>query len=162
MNRLIKVVLLTFLLFPNFTFAHEHRANYRHRNHSHKSDSYFRTQQGWDISPRKAHRTSNCYYYTLYVDGGRGSARIISLPGKNYIQISNGQKEGYVCFNGPTTLELGKLSNPDAYVELDIDEFFSGQGAFSASALAAWTIEARAPPLYYPPDNSLTAGPRAL
>ena len=133
MSRLIKIALFIFLLLPNFTLAHQHHANNRHRHYNYKSDPYFRTQQGWDINPRKAHRTSNCYYYTLYVEGGRGSARIISLPGKNYIQISNGQKEGYVCFDEPATLELGKLSNPNAYVELNIDGigifyFDSGDG----------------------------------
>ncbi len=121
MSILIRIALFIFLLLPNFTLAYQHHADNRHRHHNSTSASYFRTQQGWDISPRKAHRTSTCYSYTLYVDGGRGSARIISLPGKNYIQISNGQREGYVCFDGPVTLELGKLSNPDAYVELEID-----------------------------------------
>jgi len=77
---------------------------------------------GWDVSPWTADRAPNCHRYSLRASGGRGSARITSLPGKNYIQVSNGEKNGYVCFNGPTTLELGKLADHNVSVALQIED----------------------------------------
>lgn len=128
MSILMKIAIVSILLLPDFAFAYEHRGNNRYDNHRYdnhrydESESNSSLQQGWDINPHRARRATNCYHYTLYVEGGRGSARIMSLPGKNYIQISDGQRSGYVCFNGFTTLELGKLSNTDIYVELDIED----------------------------------------
>ena len=123
MSKLSQIAIFMMLLLPGLTFANEHRGNNRHDNYRYDdSESFNSLHQGWDISPRRARRASNCYHYSLYVEGGRGSARIMSLPGKNYIQVSVGQRSGYVCFNGYTTLELGKLSNTDVYVELDIED----------------------------------------
>ncbi len=122
MRAFIKIVLVVIVLLPDLVFAYGQRAGHVHRDDHYRSEFYYRNLQGWDMDPRQASAAANCYYYTLYVEGGRGSARIMSLPGKNYIQFTSGLKEGYVCFNGPTTLELGKLSNPNVYVELDIED----------------------------------------
>ena len=141
MIKLMRIVLITILLLPGFAFAQDHRNYYRNDTYSHKSDSYFRPQQGWDVSPRKASRATNCYYYSLYVNGGRGSARIMSIPGRNHIQVENGQKSGYVCFNDPTTLELGKLSNANVYVELvieDIGTFYFDRSDRGSRSINNW------------------------
>jgi hypothetical protein len=81
---------------------------------------------GWDIPPEIARQAPNCYRYTLSVDGNRGSARITSLPGTNYIQTS-GQKSGYVCFDGSPTLELGKLADRGTRVTLRLE----GRGKYT-------------------------------
>lgn len=140
MNYLMKTILLLILLLPVSVLSREHHTK-RHGNSSHKSDSYFRTQQGWDISSGQARRASNCYHYSLYAEGGRGSARIMSLPGKNYIQVDNGRRSGYVCFNGPTTLELGKLANRNIYVEFDIEDigvFYFDSGEQGSKRINNW------------------------
>lgn len=82
--------------------------------------------EGWDINPQIAKNADNCYRYTLSVDGNRGSARILSLPGTNYIQTS-GQKSGYVCFDGSPTLELGKLGDRGTRVTLRLE----GRGKYT-------------------------------
>ncbi len=141
MIKLMGIALITILLVPGFANAQDHLSYYRHNTYSHKSDSYFRLQQGWDISPRKASRAPNCYFYSLYVNGGRGSARIMSIPGRNHIQVENGQKRGYVCFNEPTTLELGKLSNANVYVELvieDIGTFYFDRSDRGSRSINNW------------------------
>ena len=91
------------------------------RHHFPRPAPEITSRLGWDVSPWAADRVSNCHRYSLWVSGGRGSARITSLPGKNYIQVSNGEKNGFVCFNGPTTLELGKLADPNVSVALQIE-----------------------------------------
>jgi len=142
MIELMKIAIFIVLLLPNLTFAYEHRGNGRADKYRHDhSESFSNLQQGWDINRHRARRSSNCYRYSLYVDGGRGSARIMSLPGKNYIQISNGQKSGYVCFNGFTTLELGKLANTNVHVELDIEDigtFYFDSGNRGSKLINNW------------------------
>jgi len=86
-----------------------------------------KARAGWDIDSREARDAANCYHYSLYAENGRGSARISSLPGKNYIQVTNGEKSGYVCFDRGGTLELGKLANPGIFVEFRLERF----GTFS-------------------------------
>lgn len=83
-------------------------------------------QSGWDINPQKAKQASNCYRYTLTSHGGKASARITSISGKNYIQ-TQGQKSGYVCFQGEPTLELGKLGDPNIKVKFKLQ----GKGSYS-------------------------------
>lgn len=102
----------------------ERREYYREKHEVRKTH---RARAGWDVDPRKAEHAYNCYRYRLHVEHGRGSARIMALPGRNYIQVSNGDKEGYVCFDGSTTLEIGKFSNPQTGVELRLE----GYGRFS-------------------------------
>jgi hypothetical protein len=77
-------------------------------------------KSGWNVDPRIAKRSPNCHRYTLSAYGGKGSARISSISGKNYIQI-DGQKSGYVCFQGAPTLELGKLGNPNIKVKFNLE-----------------------------------------
>jgi len=99
-----------------------------HKKRTHSRGEYQKRKKvppGWDISPKIAKRASNCYRYTLSAKGGRGSARITSIPGKNYIQVQ-GKRSGYVCFQGEPTLELGKLGNPDIKVTLRLE----GRGKF--------------------------------
>ncbi|PID75688.1 MAG: hypothetical protein CSB23_01615 [Deltaproteobacteria bacterium] len=91
------------------------KPGHRRRRHREMAPS------GWDIRPDLARQAPNCYRYSLTVTGGRGSARIEQLPGKNYIQTS-GQKTGYVCFNGPARLELGKLANPNIEVQFRLKD----------------------------------------
>ena len=137
MTTLLKITMVTILLLPDLTYAYEHRADNMHDSEIYSSH----VNQGWDINPHRARRASNCYHYSLYVEGGRGSARIMSLPGKNYIQTSNGQKSGYVCFNGFPTLELGKLSNANVYVELDIEDigtFYFDSGERGSKLINNW------------------------
>jgi len=80
---------------------------------------------GWNVDSRIAKRSPNCRRYTLSARGGKGSARITSIPGKNYIQVT-GQKSGYVCFQGEPTLELGKLGNPNIKVTFKLE----GKGSY--------------------------------
>ncbi|PID72954.1 MAG: hypothetical protein CR992_00675, partial [Desulfobacterales bacterium] len=82
-----------------------------------------RNLNGWNVPPREAKRANNCYRYKLKVQGGKGSARIQSIRDGNYIQLDNGKQKGFVCFNGPTTLELGKLANPGTRVELKLEDY---------------------------------------
>jgi len=82
-------------------------------------------KSGWNVDSRIAKRSSNCHRYTLSAHGGKGSARITSIPGKNYIQVT-GQRSGYVCFQGDPTLELGKLGNPNIKVTFKLD----GRGSY--------------------------------
>lgn len=82
-------------------------------------------KSGWNVDPIIAKRSPNCYRYTLSAYGGKGSARITSIPGKNYIQVT-GQRSGYVCFQGDPTLELGKLGNPDIKVTFSLE----GKGSY--------------------------------
>ncbi|RUM37123.1 MAG: hypothetical protein DSY50_00915 [Desulfobulbus sp.] len=124
MYKVTGIALLTFLLFSGVALAdgaNRHNRHNRLRDHHYFTPQPIFDRQGWDVSPRAAERSPNCYRYALYVDGGRGSARITSLPGKNYIQLTNGQKNGYVCFNRPATLELGKLADAHVDVVLDIE-----------------------------------------
>lgn len=83
-------------------------------------------KSGWNVDSRIAQRSPNCHRYTLSAYGGKGSARITSIPGKNYIQVT-GQRSGYVCFQGAPTLELGKLGNPDIKVTFNLD----GRGSYN-------------------------------
>jgi len=127
MNKVLGIAFLTILIFSGCAFAD---GNNIHHSADQSRGYYYPgphpmpapARQGWDVSPWAAERAPNCHRYSLYVDGGRGSARITSLPGKNYIQLSNGQKNGYVCFNGPATLELGKLADQNVTVALDIED----------------------------------------
>lgn len=80
---------------------------------------------GWNVDSRIAKRSPNCHRYTLSAYGGKGSARITSIPGKNYIQVT-GQRSGYVCFQGDPTLELGKLGNPGIKVSFNLE----GSGSY--------------------------------
>lgn len=98
-----------------------------YREEKHEARKTHRARAGWDADPRDARDAYNCYRYRLHVEQGRGSARIMSLPGRNYIQVSNGDKKGYVCFDGSTTLEIGKFSNPRTGVEFQLE----GYGSFS-------------------------------
>jgi hypothetical protein len=82
-------------------------------------------KSGWNVDSRIAKRSPNCHRYTLSAYGGKGSARITSMPGKNYIQVT-GQRSGYVCFQGDPTLELGKLGNPDIKVTFKLE----GRGSY--------------------------------
>ncbi len=82
-------------------------------------------QSGWNVDPSIAKRSPNCHRYTLSAYGGKGSARITSIAGKNYIQVT-GQRSGYVCFQGNPTLELGKLGNPDIKVTFKLE----GRGSY--------------------------------
>ncbi|SDO74565.1 hypothetical protein [Desulforhopalus singaporensis] len=91
---------------------HTGRTFYRHHQQT--------FQAGWDIPPGQAATADNCYRYSLRAEGGRGAARILSLPGKNYIQVENGTRHGFVCFNEQQTLELGKLGNTATEVQLVI------------------------------------------
>jgi len=77
-------------------------------------------KSGWNVDPKIAKRSPNCHSYTLSAYGGKGSARITSIPGKNYIQV-DGQRSGYVCFQGDPTLELGKLGNPNIKVTFNLE-----------------------------------------
>lgn len=77
-------------------------------------------KSGWNVNPTIAKRSPNCHRYTLSTYGGKGSARITSIPGKNYIQV-DGQRSGYVCFQGDPTLELGKLGNPNIKVKFNLE-----------------------------------------
>ena len=125
--RVIIIMLSIGILLSNSAFAYDHRDNHRYREYSPSRERHVQNLQGWDISPRRAKRSPNCYFYSLYTEGGRGSARLMSISGKNYIQQESGERSGWVCFNRPTTLELGKLSNPNVYVELYIEDI----GTFS-------------------------------
>lgn len=148
--RLIKTVLFVATLFlPITVLAHEHTnfyplegnhfPNENYREHDYYDDDYgyekeyrdrdrkkFRhhkknhAQPGWDVSPRVAKAAANCYRYTLTAQGGKGSARIMSIPGKNYVQV-RGNKQGYVCFQGEPTLELGKLGDPGIKVTFTLE-----------------------------------------
>ena len=91
----------------------------RHQQPKQKHKARKTVQAGWDVDPRIAQYAPNCYPYTLSAQGGKGSARITSIPGKNYIQV-NGQKSGYVCFQRGATLELGKLANPGIKVKFNL------------------------------------------
>ncbi|MFT5726228.1 MAG: hypothetical protein ACI8PB_000346 [Desulforhopalus sp.] len=82
-------------------------------------------KSGWNVDPRIAKRSPNCHRYTLSAYGGKGSARITSIPGENYIQVT-GQRSGFVCFQGDPTLELGKLGNSDIKVTFKLD----GRGSY--------------------------------
>jgi len=93
----------------------EKRGN-KNKRHSKKR----RVQSGWDVAPNVAKHAANCYRYTLSSKGGKGSARITSIQGKNYIQV-NGTKSGYVCYQGQPTLELGKLGNPGVKVTFKLE-----------------------------------------
>ncbi len=140
MNGLIKIALLIVLLAPQLALAQRHHDR-GYDSNRHISTSHSRAKQGWDVKFRKARRSSNCHYYSIYAEGGRGSARLMSLPGKNYIQVTDGQKEGYVCFALPTTLELGKLSNPHVYVELyieDIGTYYFDSGDRGSRTINNW------------------------
>ena len=99
--------------------GYERRRPDSHRQKQ-RQKSRNRVEAGWDVNPRIAKDSSNCYRYTLTAEGGRGSARIMSIPGNNVIQV-NGQRSGYVCFQDNTTLELGKLGNPGTRVVLKLD-----------------------------------------
>ena len=101
---------------------HEYQRHQRNKN-KHKARKIIKS--GWDVDPRVAKRASNCHRYTLSTQGGKGSARITSISGKNYIQV-NGQKSGYVCFQGNPTLELGKLANPNIKVTFNLE----GSGSY--------------------------------
>ncbi|MFT5701187.1 MAG: hypothetical protein ACI8ZB_004076 [Desulforhopalus sp.] len=123
---------------------HVQQSYYDYRDHNHYEKGYSRHEQkkkqhkkqvrksdtkvkaGWDVNPRIAKRASNCYKYSLSAQGGKGSARIMSIPGKNYIQVA-GQKSGYVCFQGDPTLELGKLGNPNIKVKFKLE----GNGSYA-------------------------------
>ena len=126
MNRILGVAVVIILLFSGYALAD---GNNRHHSLDQSRGAFYPghgrfpvpTRQGWDVSQWAAERSSNCHRYALFVEGGRGSARITSLPGKNYIQLTNGQKNGYVCFNEPSTLELGKLADSNVAVVLDIE-----------------------------------------
>ncbi len=100
--------------------------NRSHHNNKKKHYSNKRAQPGWDIAPRIAKRASNCYRYKLSARGGKGSARITSIPGKNYIQVK-GSRSGYVCFQGEPTLELGKLGDPGIKVTFKLE----GKGKYA-------------------------------
>lgn len=114
----------------------------RRRPQSHKQKRKFRNrvQAGWDVDPGIARNSSNCYRYTLISEGGRGSARIMSIPGDNVIQVT-GQKSGYVCFQNNTSLELGKLGNPDIKVIFTLDgngKYRFGRGQTGSDYKNSW------------------------
>lgn len=94
----------------------EQRRNNKSKRYSKKK----RVQSGWDVAPNIAKQAPNCRRYTLSAKGGKGSARITSIKGKNYIQV-NGTKKGYVCYQGDPTLELGKLNNPNVKVTFKLE-----------------------------------------
>lgn len=107
------------------------REKRKERHHNKKHYKKKKVRAGWDVSPKVAKRAPNCYRYTLSAKGGKGSARISSIPGKNYIQVK-GSRSGYVCFQGDPTLELGKLGNPNIKVTFKLEGrgkygFYRGQ-----------------------------------
>lgn len=106
---------------------HPKRDQKKHR-HDNKKRHYAnkQAQPGWDVTPRIAKKASNCYRYTLSTRGGKGSARIMSIPGRNYIQVQ-GNRSGYVCFQGEPTLELGKLGDPSIKVTFKLE----GKGKYA-------------------------------
>ena len=83
---------------------------------------------GWDINGRDAANNPDCHRYTLSVRGrGMGSARIMAINNSsNIIKVDNGSRQGYVCYSGPTQLELGKLDSTRQEVRLDLE----GVGTF--------------------------------
>ncbi len=142
MSLLKKSIVFILLFVPGVALGSRFYENERQRDYFYTTSNYrYQNMQGWDVSPRKANGAPNCYYYSLRVAGGRGSARIMSLSGKNYIQTNTGERHGSVCFNGPTTLELGKLGNPNVSVELDIEDigtFYFGSGDHGSKFINNW------------------------
>ncbi|BHH84162.1 hypothetical protein [Desulforhopalus sp. 52FAK] len=109
----------------NYSYGYERdskrRGSEQHKNNKSKRYSKKkRVQSGWDVAPKIAKHAPNCRRYTLSAQGGKGSARITSIQGKNYIQVS-GTKSGYVCYQGDPTLELGKLNNPNVKVTFKLE-----------------------------------------
>jgi len=92
----------------------------KNQRKKHKPQYREMANSGWDVDSRIAKRSPNCHRYTLSAYGGKGSARITSIQGKNYIQVT-GQRSGYVCFQGDPTLELGKLGNPSINVTFKLE-----------------------------------------
>ena len=111
--------------FYNYDKEFSRRGSKKNSHNVGKHYSKKRVQAGWDVDPRVAKRASNCYRYTLSARGGKGSARITSIPGKNYIQVK-GAKSGYVCYQGEPTLELGKLGDPNVKVTFQLE----GKGSY--------------------------------
>lgn len=109
-----------------------HYSDDRNRRDSHREDKHRerRAPAGWDVNPDIAKHSYNCHHYHLSVTGGKATARITPLPGKNYIQTHD-QRTGYVCFEDSARLELGKLANPQTEVTLrlrDIGTFVFTRG----------------------------------
>lgn len=116
---------------------HERR---KPQSHKQKRKFHNRVQAGWDVDPGIARNSSNCHRYTLTSEGGRGSARIMSIPGNNVIQV-DGQRSGYVCFQDNNTLELGKFGNPDIKVVLKLDgksKYKFGRGKSGSDYKNSW------------------------
>lgn len=129
--------------YPNYGSSHyyDDYYGYNHdyyrderRGHKHKKKKHHKRKQvhsGWDIPAKIAKHAPNCHRYTLSAKGGKGSARITSIPGRNYIQVK-GRRSGYVCFQGDPTLELGKLGDPGIKVVFKLEGrgkygFYRGQ-----------------------------------
>ncbi len=142
MSLFKKSIVFVLLLVPGVVLGSGYYGNERQRDYFYTTSNVrYQNMQGWNVDPHRASEASNCYYYSLHVAGGRGSARIMSLSGKNYIQTNAGERHGYVCFNGPTTLELGKLGNPNVSVELDIEDigtFYFGSGDHGSKFVNNW------------------------
>ena len=142
MNLFKKSIVFVLLLIPGVVLGSGFYGNERQRDFFYTTSNVsYQNMQGWDVDSRRASEASNCYYYSLRVAGGRGSARIMSLSGKNYIQTNAGERHGSVCFNGPTTLELGKLGSPNVSVELDIEDigtFYFSSGDHGAKFINNW------------------------
>ncbi len=102
-----------------------HYKSQKNQRKKQKQQNSKMAKSGWNVDSRIAKRSPNCHRYTLNASGGKGSARITSIAGKNYIQVT-GQRSGYVCFQGDPTLELGKLGNPDIKVTFKLD----GRGSY--------------------------------
>jgi hypothetical protein len=142
MSLIKKSIVFIILLIPGVVLGAGPYETERQRDFFYTtSNIHYQNMQGWDVDSRRASEASNCYYYSLRVAGGRGSARIMSLSGKNYIQSNAGERHGYVCFNGPTTLELGKLGSQNVSVELEVEDigtFYFGSGDHGSKFINNW------------------------
>ncbi len=113
-----------------------------HHGKSHKDErrKHRNARAGWDVDPDVAKHAPNCHHYSLTVTGGKATARITPLPGKNYIQ-THSQRVGYVCFADSARLELGKLANPGTEVRFrlrDVGTFVFSSGDRGAKYKNNW------------------------
>lgn len=117
-----------------------HNKTIKNQNNKQKRTNRKIVKSGWNVDPRIAQQSPHCHHYTLSTYGGKGSARITSIAGKNYIQV-DGQRSGYVCFQGNPTLELGKLGNPNIKVKFNLEgsgNYGFGRGQTGANYKNNW------------------------